>query len=314
MSDIQITFDDGTTELRPDNCPSLSCGSLHQNHPSWFTDAEVVHAWPEPVVFFRGREGVETTHAIRAWREGDCLVWCVTGQDPETRALTGEWRRCYVDSYAQEVVRLEAALRRAQRDADNQRLLADAYLGLASGRDRVTAEEDGTYTQTGVAVEVLSHLVFSALRASRAKNLVSFGLTAMDGERALVTVQRPDGKTSEELRRVEKARADAAEAKIAHASRFTFGDREHDRHIHLASILQEDGAALWAIRRGDGAGASWTREGVWEMDRFASSKTADFLARARWSFEEGWTECERIVREGIWPTGDRRPWNEEEAS
>lgn len=118
--DIQARFDNGTTETRPANCPALASYDPTDLHPSQFTKADVVPARPEPVVGFQHSSRRVYTHALAAWREGDALVWRITGQDPITKALTGEWTRCYVESAHEQIERLT-------RERDAERASAKTY-------------------------------------------------------------------------------------------------------------------------------------------------------------------------------------------
>lgn len=50
-------------------------------------------------------------------------------------------------------------------------------------------------------------------------------------------------------------------------------------HIYVERRKQREGGASWAIVRGQ---ACFTREGIWECEPMPSSRTDEFLARARY--------------------------------
>lgn len=79
---------------------------------------------------------------------------------------------------------------------------------------------------------------------------------------------------------------------IRRADRFVFCSPSRSE-VHLERREQQDGSVLWAILRG---GMAWTRRKGWEFEPMPSSRTAAYLKRARWTFEEAWVECEKIER------------------
>lgn len=143
MTDVLVRFEDGTTELRPANSPALASYAPTDCHPCDFRRAEVVPARPEPVVFWHRPGQHQSTRALSACRENDALVWCITGQDTITKALTGEWRRCYVEAWWEQIARLT-------RERDE----AHAALGLVHKALAVTPGE----TALGAARRVASSL------------------------------------------------------------------------------------------------------------------------------------------------------------
>lgn len=122
MTDLLVTFDDGTTELRPENCPVLAGGlpAPWCCHTKWcptnFTETESVDTRTGPVVFFRLPGERRATRDLACGREGYAMAWCITGQR-EDGALTGEWRRCYVEAWWEQIARLTR-----ERDAAEKRL------------------------------------------------------------------------------------------------------------------------------------------------------------------------------------------------
>lgn len=106
MTDVLVTYEDGSTELRPANCPALAGDSPTTWHPSDFTMTDVVPARPEPVVAFLRPGERRGTHALRAWRWSAAMVWCITGGYGKGEPLTGEWRLCRVETMAEQIERL----------------------------------------------------------------------------------------------------------------------------------------------------------------------------------------------------------------
>lgn len=89
--------------------------------------------------------------------------------------------------------------------------------------------------------------------------------------------------------------ANAAQ-QIARATTFAFGPNA-ERCVFME---RSPGSQEWAIRpRQTDRGAAWDGE-AWEH-----------CGKKTWPFDAAWAECERIVREGIWPVGEARPWLEE---
>jgi hypothetical protein len=98
---LQITFDDGTTELRNADSPCVAdLFKPHLRHPSedrWYHSfrGDSLPLW------FCG-------HAVRPLRDtrGGALVWRLTGGLGEGESLTGEWAACRVETVEEQVFRL----------------------------------------------------------------------------------------------------------------------------------------------------------------------------------------------------------------
>lgn len=119
--DILVTFPDGTTELRAANSPCAISDSPLAWTPINVTDIDplsvelddktdpglwVVTDRGGPLYLSRGRCGART-YQLRAWRGFESVdVWRITGQDAVTKALTGEWQSCRVETVDEQIARL----------------------------------------------------------------------------------------------------------------------------------------------------------------------------------------------------------------
>ena len=102
--DIQVRFEDGSTELRPAWSPCIAdVFEPNLRHPSeerWYQ-----HLPGERLpLLFCGR----SVRPLSDWR-GEALVWRITGQDDITKALTGEWQSCRVETADEQIERLSKA-------------------------------------------------------------------------------------------------------------------------------------------------------------------------------------------------------------
>lgn len=98
---ILVTFTDGTTEMRPANCP-VGTGSA-----SWIPGGDIgLVGKMLRIDLPDGREAFawRLDYAREAW--GDVSVWCIVGQDPITKALTGQWRQCRPETVNEQIDRL----------------------------------------------------------------------------------------------------------------------------------------------------------------------------------------------------------------
>lgn len=103
--EILCTFEDSTTELRATDCPCVSApmfvSDMEPQHPSeerwylWFQDERF------PLSFC----GL-TVRTLAFWRGGTAYVWRMTGQNPVTKAITGDWQSCHVESVNEQIARL----------------------------------------------------------------------------------------------------------------------------------------------------------------------------------------------------------------
>lgn len=83
-----------------------------------------------------------------------------------------------------------------------------------------------------------------------------------------------------------------ADNRLASASAFTFGPDPD----HAIEMVRGPGQEQWRIHRLETRISAWNGSG-WE-----------YRGRKRWTFDEAWGECEHLVRDGIWPIGEARPW------
>jgi hypothetical protein len=141
VMNIQIRFEDKTTEMRDASSPCIAdIFEPTLRHPSeerWYL------YFPEdghPLSFCAC--GVRP---LSAWR-GGAIVWRITGQDPKTKALTGEWQSCRVETFEEQIARLTAAVANeiaranlAEEVARRERDRADTLL-----RELKRAESDVT--------------------------------------------------------------------------------------------------------------------------------------------------------------------------
>lgn len=186
----------------------------------------------------------------------------VTGETCEV-LRNGVWTPCLVEADFYRANRMEAEADRLRaelatvstklREVENQNRINEALVNLATRRDRVTLAPDGSVTQAGLAVDLFAETCLMMLEATGAKNLVSFRVSRGTQDVALVTIQRPDGKTSEELRIAETARADAAEQRIAalrawaeervatweDMARRASDNRSHASRTHIGDVFAE---------------------------------------------------------------------------
>ena len=145
--DILVIFEDSSKEWRPATCPSLAVGSATDWHPTEFTVVYAVPARPQSGVSFVRPGERYGTHALQVWREGDAMVWCITGQDPSTKALTGKWRRCRVEAWWEQIARLtrEKAMLCAEINAVKAAIKAAGAPTRHDGDDRrLTSAEQVT--------------------------------------------------------------------------------------------------------------------------------------------------------------------------
>ncbi len=105
MTDILVTFPDGTTELRAADSACLSSigDATNVRHPSeerWYLyfpeDRRPFSFCGMSVFRLRDVRGVWST----------ARVWRITGQDDATKALTGEWQSARVETVDEQIARL----------------------------------------------------------------------------------------------------------------------------------------------------------------------------------------------------------------
>lgn len=136
---ILCTFEDGTTELRPAN-----------SYAHW-ADADRLRRYKKIGKNEIGEieRGSFFTIAEKRGMPSYCFaVWRITGQDPVTKALTGEWQACRVETSDEQIERLprDFAERTAQWERRGEHLnrLAMAHaaiLGALHGEDTTADAE-----------------------------------------------------------------------------------------------------------------------------------------------------------------------------
>lgn len=115
--DILVRFEDGTTEERPE------CGFVHH----W----DVERLRRSGVDFTPGeyKSALKSRQMVADVRGRRVAVWRITGQSAETKAITGEWQRCYVETTDEQIERLT----RERDAAHNRYVLRDAWALLWKG-------------------------------------------------------------------------------------------------------------------------------------------------------------------------------------
>lgn len=138
--DILVTFPDGTTELRAANSPAGSD----------------VYGWPPAATY-------ETDACDRGWYiagdlypelvdwrgDRDAHVWRITGQDAVTKALTGEWQSCTVETVDEQIARLTRERDAAEKRAARWKRLAKHLRFVLAG-----AEQDIAHLRRGAVAMI----------------------------------------------------------------------------------------------------------------------------------------------------------------
>lgn len=84
--DIQVRFEDGTTELRDAETPCLDC--------------------PTPRDLTCGLAAAQHSEPLRLCRGLHVRVWRITGGRGENESLTGEWQSCRVETEGEQIERI----------------------------------------------------------------------------------------------------------------------------------------------------------------------------------------------------------------
>jgi len=118
VSDVLITFEDGSTELRPANSPCVLADEPVTWTPVNVIDIDdlptddsdpglwVVTDKGGPLRFSRNRRGARTSQ-LRAWRGfSTVLVWRIVACELLTGALCGEWQSATVETVDEQIARL----------------------------------------------------------------------------------------------------------------------------------------------------------------------------------------------------------------
>lgn len=131
--DIQVIFEDGTTETRPAWSPCL-CGMFDppSRHPSEEQRYLYLPEDRHPLSFCG--ISVWSLADVRGWT---ATVWHITGGRGENEPLTGEWQSCRVEAAHEQIERLtqerDAAIARAEEaevQRDDQRVALIDILSL----------------------------------------------------------------------------------------------------------------------------------------------------------------------------------------
>lgn len=124
--DIQVRFEDGTTELRDAETPCLDC--------------------PTPRDLTCGLAAAQHSEPLRLCRGLHVRVWRITGGRGENESLTGEWQSCRVETEGEQIERITRERDTAEREhADTMEVLASQHaLAVRLGADvsRLTRERD----------------------------------------------------------------------------------------------------------------------------------------------------------------------------
>lgn len=136
MSDIRITFDDDSTELRDRQLPCVwSDAPLRRPFEErWYLYFPATPESPANWSFCGF-----TIRNIAACRGRRVWVWCETGTRVEGQPLTGEWRRARVETVEEQIGRLT-------RERDEARAEKMEFVGIAAewrrSYDRAWMERD----------------------------------------------------------------------------------------------------------------------------------------------------------------------------
>lgn len=194
--DILVTFEDGTTELRASNSFVHYVAAWRLRGCGIMRDDKVAAARDRYFKLAEKRGRHEVT------------VWRITGQDPTTKALTGEWQSCRVESIDEQLARLTQ-----ERDFAIERH-DDLVMAMreAETAEQFNAVEGGLFSRGPIA-RLFSTAVLGALQ--KAPNFYLFRVTVGHEVAAIVTIQRPTGKLPEDRYHEEKTRADALAKQLA---------------------------------------------------------------------------------------------------
>lgn len=152
--DIQVTFEDGTTEMRAAWSPILwrgrNDGTDRCTPPdlsqilfsfAWYEAGRV--AWGHACRGDTRKEHCATSVDLSTCRGiGNRHVWRITGQDAITKALTGEWVHAYVETADEQIERLARERDAEKQRAENLRVKLDSVAADgAAAAERFVAEK-----------------------------------------------------------------------------------------------------------------------------------------------------------------------------
>lgn len=172
---IRMYFDDGTHEDRPANSPVLY-RLRRTTDPATLPDLRDVvqlRPWyeggPAWNLVCRGDQTLdECARAAPAaeWRGEAVHAWRITGQDPETKALTGGWVPCRVETVDEQIARLTCERDAAEGRANALAAATDPGKAVewAAKVARLTAERDAAAARADDAEERLADLRAWAVR------------------------------------------------------------------------------------------------------------------------------------------------------
>lgn len=131
---IKVTFEDGTSELRPENCPHRH--TLPDYYEGLFR-AGLPATWEAAV-------GYAAIHSARRCGRGGntVLVWRLNPAAPG-EALTGAWRSCRIETVDEQIARLEGELAAERAGAESaNKAWARYVLAMRDECDAVSIRED----------------------------------------------------------------------------------------------------------------------------------------------------------------------------
>lgn len=203
---ILVTYEDGTTEERDADSPCIAnIFEPRLRHPSeerWYLYFPDAHP---PLSFC-----AHSVRALRDWR-GEALVWRITGQDPETKALIGLWEACRVETVDEQIERLarerDAKKARAARwkkaarrlrwwAQDEARGAAHLQRGAQAMLAVLRPGEDTTWKPSSIAADLVvwaEHVAALAARADAAEKRLA-DLRAWAEEIANGQSDTPEGR------------------------------------------------------------------------------------------------------------------------
>lgn len=193
--DILVTFEDGTTELRASNAPFRHQIPHYDEHlfrdglPTWAQMRGYVHRFDNC-----GRAG--------NW----VFVWRIVGCNPLTGALLGEWQRARVETVDEQLERLTRERDAAKADVTRARDRIGELVGMLRAVEKIEVDEETgeTLFDGGPVSKIFARVILHAL--TKAPNFYTFQVREDGQPVAILTVQRPTGKTPEERYHEEKKR------------------------------------------------------------------------------------------------------------
>lgn len=116
MSDILVTYDDDSTELRGEHAPCIRVWDdevlRHPSEERWYLWFPATSESPANWSFCAFT--IANIAVCRGWR---VWVWCETGVRADGKPLTGEWRRARVETVEEQLARVTSERDSARRIA-----------------------------------------------------------------------------------------------------------------------------------------------------------------------------------------------------